>query len=220
MALQQAATLDDQQFAKLMKKLVAKVKRPEVERVVFLLSYKAGLRSQEIAGLEWGRHILDTDGKIRHEEFMVAGAKGRVKREHHPVLWVSSDIGKYGSERTLRMHPMLFDAVKALRAADLPGKYVIPSGNKRAAQDLKSRAHALTIRINRYYGQLGYKEEGQRTCSSHSGRRTFITKASRAANFANCSLADVQKMAGHRQLTTTEAYIDTTSQQADLIGLL
>lgn len=215
MALSQAATLTDQQFAKLMKRLVARVRRPKVERVVFLLSYKAGLRAQEIAGLEWDRHILDAEGNIRTEEFMVAGSKGRAKREQFPVLWVSSDIGKYGSARTIRMHPMLFEAIKELRAEGLEGKFVIPSGNKRASQNLKSRAHALTIRINRFYEQLDFEK-----CSSHSGRRTFITSAARKANFANCSLVDVQKMAGHRQLTTTQEYIDTTSQQADLIGLL
>lgn len=215
MALNQAATLNDQQFAKLMKRLVEHVRRPDVETVVFLLSYKAGLRAQEIAGLEWERHLLDAEGKFRHEEFLVAGSKGRAKRENHPVLRISSDIGKYGAERTLRVHPMLFDAIKELRSAGYPGKHVIPSGKASASQDLKSRAHALTIRINRYYDQLEYAQ-----CSSHSGRRTFITKASRAANFANCSLRDVQQMAGHKQLTTTQEYIDTTSQQADLIGLL
>ncbi|QJA43113.1 hypothetical protein [Phaeobacter phage MD18] len=215
MALNQAATLDDQQFAKMMKNLAATVRRPSIETVVFLLSYKAGLRAQEIAGLEWNRHILDAEGNIRHEEFLVAGSKGRAKRERHPVLWISSDIGKYGSERTLRMHPILFEAIKVLREEGNPGIHVIPSGNKRASQNLKSRAHALTIRINRYYARMGLEK-----CSSHSGRRTFITKAARTANYANCSLADVQQMAGHRQLTTTEGYIDTTSQQADLIGLL
>lgn len=215
MAIKRAHTLDDQQFSKMMKDLMKTVRRPLVESVVFLLSYKAGLRSQEIAGLEWERHILGVDGKIKHEEFLTAGSKGRIKREVHPVLWLSSDIGKYGSERTIRMHPLLYHALKELRAAGLEGKYVIPSGNSRAGQDLKSRAHALTVRINRYYEAMNLPK-----CTSHSGRRTFITKASRAANFAHCSLVDVQKMAGHRQLATTQDYIATTPQQADLIGLL
>lgn len=215
MALNQAGTLNDQQFSKLMSELLQTVRRPKVERVVFLLSYKAGLRAQEIAGLEWDRHLLDVEGNLRHEEFMVAGSKGRAKREMFPVLRVSSDIGKYGAERTIRIHPMLVEALEELRDEALEGKYVIPSGNKRASQRLKSRAHALTIRINRFYERIGFDK-----CSSHSGRRTFITKAARAANFANCSLVDVQKMAGHKQLTTTQEYIDTTSQQADLIGLL
>lgn len=215
MALSQAQTLTDQQFTKFMKRLTATVRRPAVERVVFLLSYKAGLRAQEIAGLEWERHILDAEGGIRTEEFMVAGSKGRAKREEFPVLWVSSDIGKYGSKRTIRMHPMLLEAVQELRAEGLEGKFVIPSGNKRASPELRSRAHALTMRINRFYEQLDLEK-----CSSHSGRRTFITNAARRANFANCSLVDVQKLAGHRQLTTTQEYIDTTSQQADLIGLI
>lgn len=215
MAVERAHTVNDQQFKKLMEKVMEEVRRPAVETAVFLLSYKAGLRSQEIAGLEWERHLLDVDGNIRQEEYMVAGSKGRVKRVTHPIIWVSEDIGKYGSERSLRMHPMVYEALLVLRAEGHAGKHVIPSGNGRAAQDLRARAHALTIRINRYYKKLGYPK-----MSSHSGRRTFITNASRAANFAGCSLVDVQTMAGHRQLTTTEQYIDTTSQQADLIGMI
>lgn len=215
MAVRQAATLDDQQLDKLLNRLAVDARRPEVDRVVFLLAYKAGLRVQEIAGLQWDKNILDVDGNIRMEEFTVPGSKGRMKIEKHPVLFVGSDIGKYGSQRTLRMHPMLYEAIKALRAMNLPGPYVVPSGKQGADQELRSRAHALRMRVNRFYEAVGYDK-----CTTHSGRRTFITKAARAANFARCSLADVQQMAGHRQLTTTQAYIDVTSSQADLIGML
>lgn len=215
MALKKADTLDDQQFKKMLQEVVKTVRRPNVEMVVFLMSYKAGLRSQEIAGLEWDRHLLDVDGNIKHQEFKTAGARGRMKREEHPVLWISEDIGKYGSERTLRIHPVLFKALLTLRAENHPGRFVIPSGKRGASEDLGCRAHALTFRINRYYKKMGLDK-----CTTHSGRRTFITKAARTATFAGCSLVDVQDMAGHRQLTTTQEYIDTTAQQADLIGML
>jgi len=215
MPITRARPLDDHEFKLLMKQIEETTARPKVERVVFLMSYMAGLRSQEIAGLEWDRHILGASGGIATEEFVTTNPKGKLVTRQLPVVWVSSDIGKYGAERTVRMHDMLVKSLKDLRKEGLPSKFVIPSGRGGSQQDLKSRAHALTVRINRYYKLMEYD-----LCTSHSGRRTFITKAARRANMAGCSLVDVQALAGHKQLETTQQYIETTAQQADLVAML
>jgi integrase/recombinase XerD len=54
-----------------------------------------------------------------------------------------------------------------------------------------------------------YDAVGFQGCSSHSGRRTFLTKAARNVHRAGGSLRDVQRLAGHKSITTTERYVDT-----------
>ena len=66
-----------------------------------------------------------------------------------------------------------------------------------------------------------YKELGYEGCSSHSGRRTFITSAARVLARSGGSLRDVQLLAGHRSIETTQAYIDgDTKAQRKLVSLI
>jgi integrase/recombinase XerD len=66
-----------------------------------------------------------------------------------------------------------------------------------------------------------YAELGLVGCSSHSGRRTFITRAARLVSQTGGSLRDVQELAGHSALTTTERYIEgDRAAQRKLIRLL
>jgi integrase len=53
-----------------------------------------------------------------------------------------------------------------------------------------------------------YQELGYEGCSSHSGRRSFITIAARNIHCSGCSLRDMQLLAEHRSIETTERYID------------
>ena len=53
-----------------------------------------------------------------------------------------------------------------------------------------------------------YRRVGFQGCSSHSGRRTFITNAARKISTVGGSLRDVQALAGHANLGTTQRYID------------
>jgi len=66
-----------------------------------------------------------------------------------------------------------------------------------------------------------FDELGITGCSSHSGRRSFITVAARNVHKAGCSLRDVQLLAGHRSIETTQRYIDGhTDGQRKLVSLI
>lgn len=221
MANKRANTVREADLPKLLEKVTATSDNPEVMRIAFMLSYFAGLRVQEIAGLEWDKHVL-SNGKLKMAPFPVYREDGRPKyvkstgemqMREVPTLFIGSIIGKYGSERKIPLHPNLAKALDT-RYHTRPdtSPFVIPSGRDWADQNLPKRAHALKMRINRMYAALG-----MRGYSSHSGRRTFITKAAQKANAYGNSLRDVQEMAGHRNLETTQDYIDFSDRQADLV---
>jgi integrase/recombinase XerD len=66
-----------------------------------------------------------------------------------------------------------------------------------------------------------YDEMGLIGCSSHSGRRTFITDAAKKVSQVGGSLRDIQMMVGHTSLQTTQRYIEyDTQSQRMLINLL
>ena len=56
-----------------------------------------------------------------------------------------------------------------------------------------------------------YVDMGLMGCSSHSGRRTFITNAARQITTVGGSLRDVQMLAGHSSLAVTQRYIEADS---------
>jgi len=159
---------------------------PERDRAMVLLSIRAGLRACEIAGLEWS---------------MLLDARGRLGR----TIELHDAIAKRGSGRRIPIHPELRTALERLRKAHRAAPYVIAS-----TRGGRLRANSV---VN-YFVAL-YAKVGAQGCSSHSGRRTFITQAARSAHRAGASLRDVQLLAGHRSIETTQRYIegDTDAQQ-------
>ena len=70
------------------------------------------------------------------------------------------------------------------------------------------RAHGIKVfdadaEVHRLYAGLGMVG-----CSSHSGRRSFVTRAARRISEVGGSLRDVQMLAGHASLSTTAKYIE------------
>jgi integrase/recombinase XerC len=77
---------------------------------------------------------------------------------------------------------------------------------------------AATVRLWFHRLSTSLKMDG---CSSHSGRRTFITRAARRVSQVGGSLRDVQELAGHTSLAMTQRYIEgDTEAKRKLVALL
>ena len=159
---------------------------PVRNRVLFLLSVKAGLRAKEMAALTWS---------------MVTDGEGRVAE----VIALHDRASKRQGGRSIPMNPLLHEALETLhqRRGDAvrPEWPVIYS-----ERGLGMSAGSVKLWFQRLYQGLGM--DG---CSSHSGRRTFITRAARKVSEVGGSLRDVQQLAGHSSLQTTQRYVEGDS---------
>ena len=170
---------------------------PLRDRVMFLLSIKAGLRAKEVASVTWGM-LTDAEGEIAD---MIAlenkASKGRGGGRHIPI------------------HPNLKAALIQLHRdrgdkarPDMP---VIHSERDRGLS-----AAAVVVWFHRLYADLGMVG-----CSSHSGRRSFITRAARKISEVGGSLRDIQQLAGHASLGTTARYIEADAEaQKKVVALI
>ncbi|MCX5581204.1 tyrosine-type recombinase/integrase [Kaistia terrae] len=166
-------------------------RHPDRNIAIILLTVKAGLRACEVSRLTWR---------------MVTDSRGRVGT----MIELPTQAAKKGSGRRIPMHPTLRDALIALRVDATDGPVI-----------RSERSGAMTAgSIVNWFAQL-YDELGLTGCSSHSGRRTFVTQTARLATKAGGSLRDVQLLVGHRSLKTTQGYIDgDEAAQRRLVRLL
>ena len=168
----------------------------ERNRVMVLLSLKAGLRAREIASLTWSM-VMEPSKEIGE------------------VLHLPYQASKGKSGRVIPLHPDLKEALEHLREVYprrlTPKAYIIFS--KHGPKLNPCRVVAWFAKVFRALGLEG--------CSSHSGRRTFITQAARKVSEVGGSLRDVQVLAGHSSLSITQRYIETnTDAHKRLIALL
>jgi integrase/recombinase XerD len=167
-------------------------RNPLRNRVLVLLSAKAGLRASEIANLTWD---------------MVVGPTGQI----NSIIELHDYAAKKYSGRVIPIHPELRTALIALRKVSVQSEYIATSARGGAMTAL-----SIVVWFNRAFKNIGLKG-----CSSHSGRRTFVTRAARIVHKAGGSLRDVQLLAGHRSIETTQRYIDGDSDaQRKLVAMI
>ena len=160
---------------------LANTRHPVRNRLIFLLSIKAGLRAREIALLTWS---------------MVTDAEGRIGK----AILLENEASKGRSGRIVPINNELRRTLITWHGLARPDETPRVINTERSKQ---SSPQVIVNMFARWYEQIGF--DG---CSSHSGRRTFITNAARKISLVGGSLRDVQMLAGHTSLRVTQRYID------------
>ena len=189
----QAKTLSKGQIDAMLAYL-STTRHPERNRLIFLLSVKAGLRAKEIARLNW-LMTNDSQGEIGW------------------IIYLLDSASKGKSGRIIPLNEDLRNALIEYRdrVMSFAGPLVIST-----ERGLFTSPQAIVNMFQRWYRHLGFVG-----CSSHSGRRTFITKAARKISTVGGSLKDIQELAGHANLRTTQRYIDANPEaQVRVVGLV
>ena len=168
-------------------------------QTIFLLSVKSGLRAKEISQLSW-REVLNSDGEV----------------DSHINLTNQSSKGNSG--RCIPLHKLvrrnlaeMYEYQSMFRYFDPKTSFVI-----RTERSPFTTSQTIVNMFQKWYSTLGLIG-----CSSHSGRRTFITEAAKKISLVGGSLRDIQMMAGHSSLQTTQRYIEADSEaQTKVVCLL
>jgi integrase/recombinase XerD len=160
------------------------------DQTIFLLSVRAGLRAKEIAHLQWFM-LLDPDGKVAD------------------MIQLTDIASKGRSGRVIPINKQLRQHLKRLLEVERQKPRFDQSISRVITTQRRSATSAQAI-VNKFH--CWYQSLGLLGCSSHSGRRTFITNAARKISTVGGSLRDVQSLAGHSSLQTTQRYIEFNSE--------
>lgn len=184
----QAKTLSNKQI-NIMVDYLSRSRLPQRNKLIFLLSVKAGLRAKEIASSRW-EMLLKSDGTLSNS------------------IALTNDASKGMSGREIPLNKTLKKLLEEFLSQEQDRKdfnhkdFVI-----RTQRSKKTTAQAIINMFSTWYNDLGMIG-----CSSHSGRRTFISNTARKISTVGGSLRDIQALAGHANLQTTQRYIEFDSK--------
>ncbi len=181
--MKQAKVLTDTELKRVLA-ICAQQRHAGRNRLLILLSHYAGLRVSEIASLKWS-DVLTPDGEFRALFHLQAkNTKANEARAVHVNAKLLKELKQYDL------------ALGEPRSLDQP---LIASQVSRNGFSADSMGQTI--------GRI-YAEAGIIGASSHSGRRWFITKLAHAG----ISPKVIMELAGHKQLTTTQRYIDVSPE--------
>ena len=168
-------------------------------QTIFLLSVKSGLRAKEISQLSW-KEVCNSDGQVDTQINLTdrtsKGNSGRVIPLHKSVR-----------ENLIE----LLERHRKYYAFNINTSFIV-----RTERSPFTTSQTIINMFQKWYQTLGLIG-----CSSHSGRRTFITETSKKISLVGGSLRDIQMMAGHSSLQTTQRYIDGDSEsQRKVVDLI
>lgn len=175
----QAKTLNQQELRKVLDYISTR-KHAARNRALLMTTFLSGMRVNEVSSLRF-KDVVDMDGNIRNE---IRLTPEMTKGEFARVVFVNERLRK-----ELQQYIRLYNPI------DKTMKFFY--SQKRKSDGFN--ANTLTQHFH-----FLYKRAGVDGASSHSGRRSFIT------NLANkgVSVRVLMGLAGHRSISTTQAYID------------
>ena len=148
--------------------------------------YSSRLIIHRRASLTWAM-VTDADGDIgSHIHLTDKASKGRGGR----VIPLNMQLRHKLED--------LLEQERQHHRFDIASSHVI-----RTERSEKTTSQAIVNMFAAWYADVGLLG-----CSSHSGRRTFITNAARKIGSVGGSLRDVQMLAGHSSLAVTQRYIE------------
>jgi integrase/recombinase XerD len=149
-------------------------------RAIFAISFFAGLRACEIAGLKVG-DVFDADGAVRDTIYLTAD---QTKGDEANTVLVSKRLEK----------ALIAFATTYPRHITNPNAALFFSAKRGGFS-----AQTIVNLFARFYALAGIKG-----ASSHSGRRQFLTElADKGIN-----VRVIQALARHKDMSTTQRYID------------
>ena len=168
-------------------------------QTIFLLSVKSGLRSKEISQLSW-KEVCNSNGEVdEYINLTNLSSKGKSGR----VIPLHKDVRQNLIE--------LLDDHKRFSGFNMDTSLIV-----RTERSPSTTSQTIVNMFQSWYRKLGLVG-----CSSHSGRRTFITETSKKISLVGGSLRDVQMMVGHSSLQTTQRYIESDSEsQRKVVDLI
>ena len=188
--MRQAQTLNEAQLRRVLQYCQTR-RHPLRDKTIFLVSFNAGLRAKEIAALTVG-DVVDAAGAVR-EQFVLQAAQT-----------------KGGKTRTVYVNQRLKRAL-----ADYAASIATTDPTRPLFASQKGGAFSANTMCQLFldiYKALGFKD-----ASSHSGRRTFITRM--AAQGVGVRV--LAALAGHSSIHVTQRYIDVNADQlAQAVELL
>lgn len=191
----QAKALNEKQIKNAISRMKDYRKANRNTAIIELTLY-AGLRAKEVAGLRW-EHILDENRQISNE------------------IRLTNDISKGKSGGIIPLNLKLKETLSLL-LSEVSGEDILKRNIIRSSQGGGMKTQSV---INFLYTH--YKKCDIQGASSHSGRRTFITNAARKISSVGGSIRDIQALARHSNLQTTQRYIETNSEaQRAVVNLL
>ena len=188
-----AKTLDESEFQQVVRYIHHASVTPIVDLVKLYLSVGAGLRACEISGLRIG-DVTNANGSTAD------------------VIRIRADATKGGRGREIPICPELRNTIDDFRAAYPGCQWLAISHVGRSVR------HQNASSIATWFHRL-YRLAGLQGCSSHTGRRTYITTLARNLG-PGLSLRDVQRLAGHARLDTTQGYIEYSSDARRLANTM